>query len=602
MTLPAELHRGRMNIIFNKQMSPSRFATTLVLVFTWAIPCHATATRSPAAGTVTALADAFVAEYERRFPFSVMYTGLPLEDQSAIDINTPRDLALWRSFIHSIERRLDAVSESKLIGNREWITRAYLAQGIAQARSNEICRSELWDSDNWVFRLSWIADAQPVATVKDRRQAIERWVRLAGWIDQDAANLAEGLREGYSGYRGSVESKIKQIDSLISARSEQWPTTTLAKRANDPAFTRKLRDITRNSLVPAAKRYRSFLQTQYLAKSRVTASIIGQPQGMACLQARLSSSTTVEMDPGVMFDVLVARRQVERTHMLELAKKSYGASDLTWEEFSRRVRTDPRDTFRDGEDIRATIERVIARARAALPQMVSAPPSGNILVKAVPEYLLDSAPAGQFFPASSDGGRPPTFSYRDSPAHFHRVAAESLTMHETIPGHYLQWAMLAQHNGEQLHSITRLVLVEGSAEGWATYAEGWAAELGLYSTPFDEMGGLVNSVTPSAVADLGMQVKGWSIDQAATYLHEERPLNSYDETKDWAADLASSPGGGVETYPIDALQYEAARKRAQAALGSRFDSPAYHQMILSDGALPITALNAKIGRWIAAQK
>lgn len=323
---------------------------------------------------------------------------------------------------------------------------------------------------------------------------------------------------------------------------------------------------------------------------------------MECLRARLASSTTVDMNPLVMFDVLVARRRTEREHILQLTQRVYGVTDLTWEDFSARLRVDPRDHFRDAEDIRATVERVIAGARAALPKMVSTPPSGDILTKAVPDYLLDSAPAGQFFPASNDGSRPATFSYRGTPANFHRVAAESLTMHETIPGHYLQWAVLAQRHGEPLHTITRLVLVEVSAEGWATYAEGWAAELGLYSTPFYEMGGFVNSVTPSAVADLGMQVKGWSIDQAAAYLHEERPLHTYDETRDWAADLAGSPGDGVETYPIDGLQYEAARKRAQDALGSRFDSLEYHQMILSDGALPIPDRSSKVDRWISAHR
>jgi uncharacterized protein (DUF885 family) len=571
-------------------------------LLTCALLVHATPAHSTPADTVTRLADSFVAEYERLFPFSVMYTGLPLEVQSGIDINTPGELKRWRRFVHSIEDQLNDISESDLVGRREWITRAYLAQGIAQARAVETCQSELWDPDNWVFRLTWIADAQPVATAKDRREAIERWSRLAAWIDQDATNLAVGLREGYSGYRGSVESEIKQIDSMIAAPSEQWPTSMLAKRADDPEFMRALSSIWKEKIVPAAKRHRHFLQAEYLPKARVTASISGQPQGMACLRARLSSSTTVDMAPKAMFDVLVARRLAERTHILELAKKAYGANDLSWQEFCRRVRADRRDAFRDGADMRATIERVIAGARAALPQMVITPPSGDILIKAVPDYLLDSAPAGQFFPASNDGSRPPTFSYRGSPAHFHRIAAESLTMHETIPGHYLQWAMLAQQHGEPLHIITRLILVEGSAEGWATYAEGWAAELGLYSTPFDEMGGLVNSVTPSAVADLGMQVKGWSIDQAATYLHGERPLNSYEETRDWAADLASSPAGGVETYPIDGLQFETARHRAQNALGSRFDSRAYHQMILSDGALPIPDLNSKVDRWIAAQR
>lgn len=572
------------------------------LLVMWAMPDQAMPANLKAAAVVARLADHFVAEYKRRFPFAVMYTGLPLEVQSGIDINAPRELQRWRHFVRSTEGQLAHVPESDLVGSPAWITRAYLTQGIAQARTMETCRSELWDPDGWVFRLPWIADAQPVATAKDRREALERWNRLAAWIDQDATNLAEGLREGYSGYRGAIESEIRQIDELIAAPSEQWPTTTLAKRANDPEFTRKLSAIRQDMLIPAAKRYRDFLQTEYSAKARITASIIGQPHGVQCLRARLMSSTTVDMDPIAMFDVLVARRHAEREHILELAQKVYGVTDLTWEDFNARLRVDPRDHFHDAEDIRATVERVIAGARAALPKMVSTPPSGDILIKAVPDYLLDSAPAGQFFPASNDGSRPPTFSYRGTSANFHRVTAESLAIHETIPGHYLQWAVLAQRHGEPLHTITRLVLVEGSAEGWATYAEGWAAEIGLYSTPFDEMGGFVNSVTPSAVADLGMQVKGWSIDQAAAYLHEERPLHMYDEARGWAANLASSPAGGVETYPIDGLQYEAARKRAQEALGSRFDSLEYHQMILSDGALPIPDLNTKVSRWISAHR
>ena len=175
-------------------------------------------------------------------------------------------------------------------------------------------------------------------------------------------------------------------------------------------------------------------------------------------------------------------------------------------------------------------------------------------------------------------------------------------MHETIPGHYLQAAMLALQHSAPLHPITRVVLVEGSGEGWATYAESLAAELGLYSSAFDELGGLVNSVTPSAVADLGMQVKGWSIDQAAAYLHQEWPFDKDGQVRGWAAGSASSPASGLEAYPIDGLQYEAARKRAQDALGARFNSRAYHQMLLSEGTLPIAALNSKVDRWIATQR
>lgn len=380
------------------QLMRSRWGIVIFLLLVmWTMPDQAMPANLKAAAAVTRLADHFVAEYKRRFPFSVMYTGLPLEVQSGIDINTPRELQRWRHFVRSMEGQLSHVQESDLVGSPAWVTRAYLTQGIAQARTIETCRSELWDPDGWVFRLPSIADAQPVATGKDRREALERWNGLAAWIDQDAKNLAEGLREGYSGYRGAIESEIKQIDGLIAAPYEQWPTTALAKRAHDLEFTRKLDVIRKDMLIPAAKRYRDFLQTEYLPKTRVTPSIVGQPQGMECLRARLASSTTVDMNPTVLFDVLVARRRAEREHILELAQKAYGLTDLTWEEFGRRLRTDARDNFRDAEDIRAKIERVLARARAALPKMVSTPPSGDIVVKAVPDYLLDSAPAGQFF-------------------------------------------------------------------------------------------------------------------------------------------------------------------------------------------------------------
>jgi len=41
-------------------------------------------------------------------------------------------------------------------------------------------------------------------------------------------------------------------------------------------------------------------------------------------------------------------------------------------------------------------------------------------------------------------------------------------------------------------------------------------------------------------------------------------------------------------------------KSAQKILGSRFDSREYHQMLLSEGALPFAALNSKVARWVAA--
>jgi uncharacterized protein (DUF885 family) len=41
------------------------------------------------------------------------------------------------------------------------------------------------------------------------------------------------------------------------------------------------------------------------------------------------------------------------------------------------------------------------------------------------------------------------------------------------------------------------------------------------------------------------------------------------------------------------------RARAEKALGEDFDVRAFHQVLLEDGMLPFSALEAKLDRWIA---
>ena len=104
---------------------------------------------------VTQLADAFVDEYERRFPFAVMEAGLELKSQSGININAPVELARWRQFVGRIESQLARIPESAVAGTPAWVTHAFLRQAIAQQRSAEVCRSELWTISpyEWAFRL-----------------------------------------------------------------------------------------------------------------------------------------------------------------------------------------------------------------------------------------------------------------------------------------------------------------------------------------------------------------------------------------------------------------------------------------------------------------
>ena len=60
--------------------------------------------------------------------------------------------------------------------------------------------------------------------------------------------------------------------------------------------------------------------------------------------------------------------------------------------------------------------------------------------------------------------------------------------------------------------------------------------------------------------------------------------------------------GQALAYKIGALKIMELRQRAQAALGSKFNLPAFHRVVLDEGTLPLAVLEAKVDRWIAASK
>ena len=156
------------------------------------------------------------------------------------------------------------------------------------------------------------------------------------------------------------------------------------------------------------------------------------------------------------------------------------------------------------------------------------------------------------------------------------------------------------HGRKGNHPVARLIHFSGPGEGWATYSEDFAYELGLYGSDRDYIGRYMSSITPWMVLDLGMQVKGWTMEQALAYAIEARPLRSPEQVKETVSFISSLPGF-VIAYPLGGLQWHDMRKRAEAALGPKFDVRAFHQLLLEDGMLPFAALEAKLDRWIASQ-
>ena len=55
-------------------------------------------------------------------------------------------------------------------------------------------------------------------------------------------------------------------------------------------------------------------------------------------------------------------------------------------------------------------------------------------------------------------------------------------------------------------------------------------------------------------------------------------------------------------YKVGDLRIQGLRRKAQAELGDKFDVRDFHREVLSDGAVPLEVLEAKIDRWVAARR
>jgi uncharacterized protein (DUF885 family) len=373
-----------------------------------------------------------------------------------------------------------------------------------------------------------------------------------------------------------------------------------ATRDGTPAFAAGWKQVVEGTLWPALTRYRDFLRDTYLARARTSPSIDGMPGGRDCYRALIFAVTTVDADPEKLFEVAQAQVELEHRIALEYGRPLYGDKAVDWKSLSDLMRADPRERFASTDEVRDFTQRTYERAEAAVGRMVLTPPAAKVVLEPFPEFQQATAPGGQYVPAADDGSRPAKYLYRNVTSDLYRSALQNVILHETLPGHHLQQAILAEHGRKGNHPVARLLYFSGPGEGWATYAEEFAHELGLYDSARDYVGAQMSSITPMMVADLGMQLKGWTMEQAIRYLQEGMPLRPPQRAEQSVALISSLPGF-VLAYPLGGIKWQEMRARAEKALGEKFDVRAFHQVLLEDGMLPFAALDAKLDRWIAGQ-
>jgi uncharacterized protein (DUF885 family) len=446
---------------------------------------------------------------------------------------------------------------------------------------------------------------QPLQTVPQYEAYLARIGQLPGWTTQAIANLREGQRRGIVLPRPVAEIVLVQLRGFASAPTADSPFH--APIRNLPAsfsasdrqrLTTAYRRAIDRRVAPAMRRLAAYFEHHYLPACRDTAGWGALPDGAAWYRQWIREQTTTDLGPDEIHDLGLNEVARIQDALRQLAPALGYQGDprqlLAW------VREQPKFLpFRSEAQVLGAYRALDARIRMKLPYLFARAPKAALDIRPVPEMLRATASDYYALPAE-DGSRPGIFwAVINDPAAYDVTAMTALFLHEGQPGHHFQ---MARQQEMTLPQFRKRLWINAFAEGWALYAESLGSELGLYDDPAAHVGFLRLEMARAArlVVDTGLHAKGWTRDQAVSYwmdtvgATEAQARNQIHRYMAWPAQALG--------YKLGALRIQALRERAQRSLGQRFDLAAFHEVVLGEGALPLSLLEARVERWIDLQR
>jgi uncharacterized protein (DUF885 family) len=551
-----------------------------------------------AAHRIDALAHEYFAGWHRTFPLSALYSGVPDAPNDVLQDNSLAAVRVWEAREDRWLDELQQVRADEIRGRPEETTYGVLLETLESARQRRVCHGELWPLDQqggWQISLPDISQLQPLGTPRLRAEALTRWRAMPRYIDTEIGNLREGLRAGYSQPRANAEAVLEQLDDLLAISPGESPFAGLGTRDSAPGFRDSVVAIVAGDILPAVRRYRAFLASEYIPRARTATALTALPNGAECYRALVRRYTTEDLDPRAVHELGLRQMAALEAEMRPIAESGFGTGNLPV--LFERLRTDTAFTFRSREQIIRTAEAAVARAKAAMPRWFGRLPRADVIVDPCLPFEEKSGCPNSYVSGTPDGKRPGRWRINagNTPPQ-PRAWLEGTAFHETIPGHHLQGS-LAQERPEA-HPITRYLWFSGFGEGWALYAERLALEMGIYSSDLARFGELGEQALRAArlVVDPGLHVLGWSRQQALDYMVTHVPESR--ATLESEVDRYIASPGQATAYMVGRLEIERLRAEAETRLGSAFDIREFHDRVLESGTIPLSLLRAHVKTWL----
>ncbi len=543
------------------------------------------------------LADEYWQAYLAFSPVSATAIGDRRFDDR-MDDASPEALQAQRQRLAAFRGRAEAIEPGALDGADPVTRSALIAQMASDVAALETGLEE-WTVDPLegpqVVALDLEA-IQPVSTPDQARAMVARWRALGPWFDQGAANLRRGLASGRVAVRTPVERAVDQISGVLARPDAELPLLKPLETehpdwpaAEREAFADGLRAAVREVVRPALERFGAVVRDEILPAARPDerAGILHVDGGSDAYTRLIRLHTSLDLTADE-----IHRLGLDEVARIDSELAEFGGRVLSTtdpEAIRGRLRSDPALHFTTRDEVFATAEEALARARTAIPKWFGLLPKADCTVVRMSEHEEKHSTIAYYRQPAVDGSRPGQYYVNTyAPETRPRYEAEALAYHESIPGHHLQIAIAQELT--DLPEFRKHLGPTAFFEGWGLYTERLSDEMGLYSGDLDRIGILSFDGWRACrlVVDTGIHALGWTRRQAIDFMTAHTALapnniaNEIDRYIVW-------PGQAL-AYKIGQLEILRLRAESRAAAGARFDIRAFHDAVLGQGAVGLETL------------
>ncbi|WP_242526096.1 DUF885 family protein [Novosphingobium sp. KA1] len=562
-----------------------------------AAPAAQTAPKTSGAQTPD---EAFEAIYTAEYAWRLQQSG-PSEDgpkserlalpDVGVKAQTAR-LAAWQK----VEKQLAAIDVARLSPENRINFAVYKGQidaFVASQRYRDYEKPFNADTSFWGELADWARS--PLRDQQSAEDFVEMLRKIPRYYDQQIDNMRAGLKRGFSAPQVTLIGRDKGIELVVDAKTPEdspfyepfrkLPSTIPA--AEQEKLRAEARAAITGSVVPAHAKLLAFMRGEYEKQARKTLAAYALPDGKAYYQSKISEFVTLDKSPEEIHQIGLSEMARIRSQMNEVMQQVGFKGDL--KAFLHFLRTDPQFYPKTPNELLYRAAWIAKTFDGKASQFFGHLPRSRFAIKPVPD---DVAP---FYTGGRGGPGIYLVNTYDLPSRpFYSQIA--LTLHESAPGHAMQMPLAAEN--KDLPAFRRDTYLSAYGEGWALYCEALGEDMGMYETPYDRFGMLSYQAWRASrlVVDTGIHAKGWTREQAQQYLRDNTALSDHEiETE---VDRYISWPGQALSYYMGQLAFVDARKKAETALGPKFNIRAFHDAVLALGAVPLPVIDSRVDQLI----